>query len=109
MEALSGLILVGVLNGLWGAVDYETPVPEYSTSEDYWSADLYCTEEGFDYPGVFADEFTETIEIAQRNLCIENKVTEIAIERKEVTSQVEDINKQIQELINQRKEILGEA
>jgi len=109
MEALTGLILVGVLNGLWGAVDYEAPVPEHSNTEDYWAADIYCDEEGFDYPGIFADEFTETIEIAQRNLCIENKVTEIAVERKEVASQVEDINKQIQELINQRKEILGEA
>ena len=43
MEALAALILAGVLNGLWDAKDWEPPVPEYSTSDDWYSAELTCT------------------------------------------------------------------
>ena len=109
MEALAALILAGVLNGLWDAKDWEPPVPEYSTSDDWYSAELTCTENGYDYPGIFVSEFDAAIEIAERNLCIEQQLTQTAVERKEVQTQVSEINEQIQKLIEQRKSILNDA
>jgi len=109
MEILTALVFAGVLDGLWDARDYEPPVPEHSTSDDYYFAELECTETGFAYPGVFATEFESAIQIADRNLCIEGKITETVIERDKVQTEVSEINKQIQKLIEQRKAILDDA
>jgi hypothetical protein len=109
MEPLTALVFSVVLDGLWDARNYEPPVPEYSTSDDWYSAELECTETGFAYPGVFASEFEETMQLAERELCIEGKLTETAVERDKVQTQVSEINKQIQELIEQRKSILKDT
>ena len=109
MEVLAALVFAGVLDGLWDARDYEPPVPEHSTSDDYYFAELECTETGFAYPGVFATEFEETLQLAERDLCIERKITETAIERDKVQTEVAKLNKQIQELIEQRKAILDDS
>jgi len=107
MEVLTALIFSVVLDGLWDAKDYEPPVPEYGTSKDWHLAELECTETGFAYPGVFASEFESAIEIANRDLCIEQKITQTVIERKEVQTEVSEINEKIQQLIEQRKDILN--
>ncbi|MEK9805500.1 MAG: hypothetical protein VW551_04310 [Euryarchaeota archaeon] len=105
MEALAALIFAVSLNGLWDARDWEPPVPAHSTSADWYSAELECTETGFDYPGIFVSELDAMIEIAERNLCIEQKLTQIASDRQKTTEDVMKINLDIQKLIEERERI----
>ena len=109
MEVLAALVFSFVLDGLYDAKDYETPVPEAGTAKDWYLAELECTETGFAYPGVFASEFEASVQIANRELCIEEKITQTAVQRKEVQTEVSEINERIQQLIEQRKSILKDA